>query len=187
MALQAEDMRRAFFTEALAMSVHSDPTPFYEAFEDGEDALEAFLTALWEALCRQKGVALSECSFFPVIESYILEDTEEGFAALVTVTLEKTATASAVSGAIVFGSAMDPRVFAALPTMLKNGPTLALSECRQDGSETPIGVLHQGCDNDLQLFDPPTPQKRDPDKPLAVPRRAAAFVDAVVCWCMEHD
>lgn len=184
--MQPNDLRKAYLLDTLGASVLDDPTAFYEAFEDGEDALEAYLTALWESLCRKTGETLCEHPFFPEITPYILEDTEEGFCALVAVTLPKTAAASAMMGAVVFGSAMDPRVFAALPAALKNGQALGIVECRESG-ETAVSVLHQGCDNGLQLFDPPTPQKCDPDTPLSASRCHTAFVDAVVCWCMEHD
>lgn len=186
MTLKGDAMRRRFLGETLGAAILENPAAFYDAFEDSEDAMEAYLTMLFETLCRESGEDLSTHSFFPQIEPYILEDTPDGFCALVTVTLPKTAAAREAAAAIVFGSAMDPRVFTALPVTLKHGDTLAVGEYRLDG-ERAVAVLHQGCDNDLQLFDPPSPQKRDPDTPLAVSRRAAAFVDTVVCYCMEHD
>lgn len=186
MAVQEEAMRRQFLSDALSSAILTDPTPFYEAFEDGEDALESFLTARWEALCDELDESLAAHPFFPEITPYILEDDDEGFCALVAVTIPKTVSAPSMMGAIVFGSAMDPRVFAALPVVLKKGQTLGMIECREDG-ERAIGVLHQGCDNGMQLFDPPNPQKRDPDAPLPAARRHTAFVDAVVCWCLQND
>lgn len=181
-----DTLRKAYVLEELKGAILEDPTLFYDAFSDGDDTLEAYFTALWETHCQKSGAALSEHPFFPVIEPYILEDTDEGFLALLTVALPQTRTASAMMAAVVFGSAMDPRVFAATPSVLKNGDTWQITEGRV-GGDTAIGVLYQGCDNGMQLFDPPTPQKVDRDTPLAVKRREAAFVDAVVCWCMDHD
>lgn len=180
------DLRCAYLLETLKSAILDDPTPFYDAFSDGEDAMDSYFTALWETHCRKNGAAIAEHPFFPVLEPYILEDSEQGFLALLTLSLPRTRTASAMMAALVFGSAMDPRVFAATPTALKKGETWQITEgCA--GGDTVIGVLYQGCDNGLQLFDPPTPQKVDRDTPLAEKRRETAFVDAVVCWCMDHD
>ena len=179
-------LRRQFVCDVLIADLLCDPAPFYDAFEEGEDAMIAWLTALWETLCKKENAAMEEHPFFPEVTPYVLEDTSEGFCGLVTVDLPATPTASAVSAVIVFGSAMDPRVFAGVPTMLQNGETLELLECRQNGTKA-VAVLHQGCDNGLQLFDPPTPQPVDKTKPLSPERRHAATVDAVVCYCMEND
>ncbi len=181
-----QQLRCQFVTRTLAASVLRDPTPFYEAFEEGEDALTAFLTGLWESLVKREGQSLSQCPFFPDVVPYVLEDTEDGFCALVCVTLPETATAPETAAVVVFGSAMDPRVFAMTPVSLRKGDSAKVSECR-DGSERDVAVLYQGCDNDLQLFDPPTPQKCDKDAPLAKSRRHAAMIDKIVCWCMEND
>jgi len=186
MVLEPKAMRQLFLSEALPAAIFRDPSPFYEAFEENEDAMEAYFTSLWELLCEQKGESLSAHSFFPQIDAYVLEDTPEGFCALVTLTLPKTASAPEMMAAIVFGSAMDPRVFAALPAKLKKGYTLGIVECREDGTRE-VSVLYQGCDNGMQLFDAPNPQKRDTDAPLMPARRPAAFIDAVVCYCMEND
>ena len=185
--MTATALREQYVTVTLAGSIHEDPAAFYEAFEEGEDAMASFFTHLWETLCDTQRVALAEHPFFPEIMPYILEDTEDGFCAIVTLTLPKLPAAPSVSSAIVFGSAMDPRVFAGVPTMLKNGQTLQLEEIRASGKREPIAVLHQGCDNGITLFDAPNPQKRDTDTPLHPARREAASVDAIVCWCMAHD
>lgn len=184
--LTAQEMRKAFLCEMLPTAILRDPSPFYEAFEENEDEMESYFTSLWETLCLQKSESLSSHPFFPNVDAYVLEDTPEGFCALVTVTLPKTASAPEMIGAIVFGSAMDPRVFAAVPTKLKKGYTLAVVECRE-AQTVDVSVLYQGCDNGMQLFDAPNPQKRDTDAPLMPARRPAAFIDAVVCYCMEHD
>ncbi len=180
-------LRERYLTQTLAECIHTDPSAFYEAFEEGEDAMEAFFTHLWETLCQTEQQTLAEHPFFPEISPYVLEDTEDGFCAIVTVTIPKTSAAASVSGAVVFGSAMDPRVFAAIPVKLKNGWSLCVQEVRASGVREEITVLHQGCDNGLTLFDAPNPQKRDTDTPLHPARREAATVDAIVCWCMEHD
>ena len=180
-------LREQYLTDTLAACIHTDPSAFYEAFEEGEDAMEAFFTHLWETLCLQEQQTLADHPFFPEITPYILEDTEDGFCAIVTVTIPKTAASAAMSGAVVFGSAMDPRVFAATPVKLKNGWSLCVEEVRASGTREKITVLFQGCDNGLTLFDAPNPQKRDTDTPLHPARREAATVDAIVCWCMEHD
>lgn len=185
-AVKENEFRAAFLKETLAGAVLADPTPFYEAFEESEEAMNAYWTALWEMRCRESGEKLSAHPCFPETIAYVLEDTEDGFTALVTVTLPATAAASLMKATVVFGSAMDPRVFAALPTPLKNGEALEVLECRA-GESRAVALLHQGCDNGLQLFDPPTPQKRDMDTPLDPARVEHAFVDAVVCWCMEND
>ncbi len=184
--MNENDLRVAFLSETLSAAVLADPAPFYEAFEESEEAVSAYVTMLWEGVCRQTGESLSAHPCFPETTAYVLEDTEEGFCALVTVTLPATAAASMMKAVVVFGSAMDPRVFAAVPTALKNGETLCVIECRGDNHRD-IAVLHQGCDNGLTLFDPPTPQKRDTDTPLAKERMEYALVDTVVCWCMEND
>ncbi|MBE6764193.1 MAG: hypothetical protein E7553_07610 [Ruminococcaceae bacterium] len=185
--MDAKTLREQYVTKTLANSIHGDPTPFYEAFEEGEDAMEAFFTHLWETLCNSEGESLADHPFFPDIMPYILEDTEDGFCAIVTLTLPKTPTAASVSGAVVFGSAMDPRVFAGVPVRLKNGTTLKIEEVRANGTREEVAVLYQGCDNGLTLFDAPNPQKRDADTPLHPARREAATVEAIVYWCMEHD
>ena len=177
--------RRAFVTEALPNALALDVSEFYDAFENGEDAMIDYITALWEQRCAEAGVTLAEYPCFPEMMPYVLEDTEEGFCAIVTATLPKTTDAAAVKAAIVFGSAMDPRVFAAVPICLEKGESLEIVECREP--LVPVGVLYQGCDNGMQLFDPPSPQKRDAQKPLMTARREEAFVDAVVCWCLQHD
>ena len=182
----AQALRLRFFTESIPQAIHTDPTPFYEAFEESEEAMAAWATALFEAVCAQQGESLQTHSCFPVIDPYVLEDTAEGFCALVTVTLEKTATASEMTAVIVFGSAMDPRVFAAVPKTLPKGETLQIIEHKPDKT-CPVGVLYRGCDNGMQMFDPPNPQKVDRDAPLDERRRAAALIDAVVCYCLEHD
>lgn len=179
-------MRERFLCRTLPDAILNDPAPFYEAFEENEDAMAAYITSLWESLCTETGASLTTHPCFPELDPYVLEDTPEGFCALVTVTLPKSGDLSAVTGVVVFGSAMDPRVFAAVPTVLPHGETLKLLECRM-GELRDIAVLHQGCDNGLQLFDAPNPQKCDPTRPLMEARRAAAIIDAVVCWCMEHD
>ena len=179
-------LRRQFVCDVLIADLLDDPAPFYEAFEEGEDAMIAWLTALWETLCRNEGVTMEEHPCFPGVTPYVLEDTPDGFCGLVTVDLPATAEVSAVSAVVVFGSAMDPRVFAGVPKTLAGGETLELLECRQNGAKT-VAVLHQGCDNGLQLFDLPTPQAVDNTVPLAEERRHAATVDAVVCYCMEND
>ena len=184
--MNANALREAYFLQALGGDILAEPTAFYDAFSESEEALGEYFTALWETHCAHHGVTLSEHSFFPQVEPYVLEDTPEGFLALVTVGVAQTKTAAAMQAAIVFGSAMDPRVFAATPKTLKNGDTWAITECRES-NRVDVAVLYQGCDNGMQLFDPPTPQKVDRDTPLAVARREAAFVDAVVCWCMDHD
>ncbi len=185
--MDSKTLRQQYFTKTLANCIHGDPSPFYEAFEEGEDAMEAFFTHLWETLCKNERESLADHPFFPEIMPYILEDTEDGFCAIVTVTLPKTPAAASMSGAVVFGSAMDPRVFASTPVRLKNGQTLKVEEVRASGTCEEIAVLYQGCDNGLTLFDAPNPQKRDTDTPLHPARREAATVDAIVCWCMEHD
>ncbi len=182
----SEALRRRFFTDTLPRAIHTDPTPFYEAFEENEEAMAAWATSLFEQLCEKQGESLETQSCFPVIDPYVLEDTPDGFCALVTVTLEKTATAPEMTAAIVFGSAMDPRVFAGVPKALPKGKTLEIIECKEK-TQCPVGVMHRGCDNGMQLFDPPNPQKVDKDAPLDERRRPAAFIDAVVCYCMEHD
>ncbi len=183
--MNGNDFRRAFVTRTLSEAIAADPTDFYGAFEDGEDAVNDYITGLWETQCASCGVTLAEHPCFPETVAYILEDTEDGFCAIVTVSLPQTPSASACKAAVVFGSAMDPRVFAAVPVLLDKGETLAVIECREPTVE--VATLHQGCDNNLQLFDPPTPQKRDKTVPLAAARREAAFVDTVVCWCLKHD
>ena len=182
-----QTLRELYVTQILANDVHGDPSLFYEAFEDGEDAMEAYFTHLWETLCNREQTALAEHPFFPEIMPYVLEDSDDGFSAIVTVTLPKTPQAATVSAAVVFGSAMDPRVFAAVPVRLKNGTTRRIEEVRATGAREEVAVLHQGCDNGLLLFDPPNPQKRDLDTPLHPARCEAAAVDAIVRWCMEHD
>ncbi len=182
-----QTLRERYFVQALADDIHKDPSSFYEAFENGEDAMEAFFTHLWETLCKAEQALLADHPFFPEILPYILEDTEEGFCALVSVTLPETSRALPCGGVIVFGSAMDPRVFACTPVTLKNGPTLQIEEVRASGQREAVAVLYQGCDNGLTLFDAPNPQKRDTDTPLHPARREAAAVDAIVCWCMEND
>ncbi|MBQ3068821.1 MAG: hypothetical protein IJD01_02600 [Clostridia bacterium] len=179
-------MREAFLCRTLPQAILRDPAPFYEAFEESEDAMAAYMTSLWESLCKASDEELSEHPCFPEMDPYVLEDTEEGFCALVTVTLPARGGASAVTGVVVFGSAMDPRVFAAVPTSLPKGETLKIVECREE-SLREIAVLYQGCDNGMQLFEAPNPQKRDETCPLLEARRPAAIIDAVVCWCMEHD
>ncbi len=186
MTSTSDALRRRFFTKALPSSILDDPTPFYEAFEESEDAMASLMTTMFEVLCLEQGERLEAHPFFPEIDPYILEDTPEGFCALVTVTVEKTTTADGYTAAIVFGSAMDPRVFAGVPVVLKNGKTWEIVEARADGLKQ-VGVMHRGCDNGMQLFEPPTPQKVDRDTPLDDNRRAAAFIDAVVCYCLEHD
>lgn len=178
--------RERFLCGTLAAAVLADPTPFYEAFEESEEAMNAYWTSLWETQCRACGEELCAHPCFPETTAYVLEDSEEGFCALVTVTLPATAVASMMKATVVFGSAMDPRVFAAVPTALKNGEALQIVECRETARRD-VTVLHQGCDNGMQLFDPPTPQKRDADLPLDPARVEHALVDTVVCWCMEHD
>lgn len=182
--MQPIELRHRFVTQVLYTALE-DPTAFYEAFEEGEDALAAYWTSLWESMCTHSGVSMAAYPCFPETLVYILEDTADGFCALVTVTLPSTPGVGAVKAAVVFGSAMDPRLFAAVPTMLDGGETLEIVECLQ--SVKPITTLYQGCDNGMQLFDPPTAQPIDRTKPLAVERREEAFVDAVVCWCLEHD
>lgn len=179
-------MRKDFLCRVFPHAILNDPAPFYEAFEDSEDAMAAYVTSLWEAMCREAGESLEMHPCFPELDPYVLEDSPEGFCALVTVTLPKSGRAAAVTGVVVFGSAMDPRVFAAVPTTLPHGETLKITECREAGLRD-IAVLHQGCDNGMQLFDAPNPQKRDTERPLMEARRPAAIIDAVVCWCMEHD
>ena len=186
MSFSTAQMRRTFLSETLPAAIGVDPSPFYEAFEESEDAMASYFTSLWEAQLAEAGEALGDHPFFPLIDPYVLEDTPEGFCAIVTVTLPKIANAADVIGAIVFGSAMDPRVFAALPVSLAKGETLGVAECR-DGGLREVGVLYQGCDNGMQLFDAPNPQKCDKQMPLMPARRAAAFIDAVICYCMEHD
>ncbi len=181
-----EALRLRFFTDTLPGAIHADPTPFYEAFEETEDAMAEWVTMLFEQLCREHGESLETQSCFPVIDPYVLEDTPDGFCALVTVTLEKTATASAMTAAIVFGSAMDPRVFAGVPKALPKGSTWEIIEYKEK-TQCSVGVMYRGCDNGMQLFDPPNPQKVDKSVPLDERRRPAAFIDAVVCYCMEHD
>jgi len=183
--MDGNQFRRAFVTHTLPAAIGTDPSDFYEAFEDGEDAMADYITGLWESQCVEEGTSLSQHPCFPELVPYVLEDTEEGFCAIVTVSLPHTPSASAVKAAIVFGSAMDPRVFAAVPHTLAKGETLAIVECRDP--LVPVSVLYQGCDNGLQLFDPPSPQKQDKTAPLATGRRETAFVDAVVCWCLQHD
>lgn len=185
--MQPNTVRSAYLLDTLSKAILDDPTPFYDAFAEGEDVLASFMTALWETHCTDCGAALAEHPFFPVIEPYILEDTDEGFLALLTLALPKTKTASPMMAAIVFGSAMDPRVFAATPARLKNGETWQITESRLQGKAVAVGMLYQGCDNGMQLFDPPTPQKVDRDTPISARRRETAFVDAVVSWCMDHD
>ena len=185
--MDALTLREEYVTKTLAGCIHTDPSAFYEAFEEGEDAMEAFFTHLWEALCENERQTLADHPFFPEIRPYILEDTPDGFCAIVTLTLPKTPTAASVSGAVVFGSAMDPRVFAGIPVRLKNGTTVKLEEVRASGAHEDVAVLYQGCDNGLTLFDAPNPQKRDSDTPLHPARREAATVEMIVCWCMEHD
>lgn len=185
--MDGKTLRERYVTKTLANCIHGDPAPFYEAFEEGEDAMEAFFTHLWETLCAEAQESLADHPFFPDVMPYILEDTEDGFCAIVTVTLPKTLSAPFVSGAVVFGSAMDPRVFAGVPITLKNGQTLQIEEVRASGKREAVTVLHQGCDNGITLFDAPSPQKRDTDTPLHPARREAATVDAIVCWCMERD
>ncbi len=184
--MDSNALRERYVCQTLTHDMLNDPAPFYDAFEESEDAMVSYFTGLWETLCRETGEALERHPFFPDVVPYVLEDTPEGFCALVTFSLPRTADASPVMGVVVFGSAMDPRVFAALPTELVGGETLKIVECRERGT-VDVAVLFQGCDNGLQLFDPPAPQKRDKDKPLGVDRREPAVVDAVVCWCMEHD
>ena len=180
-------LREQFVARCLPAHIHGDPTPFYDAFEDGEDAMESLFTHLWETLCNDEQAQLADHPFFPDIMPYVLEDSEDGFCAIVTVTLPKTPAAPSVSAAIVFGSAMDPRVFAGVPLKLKNGQTLQIEEVRASGKREAVAVLHQGCDNGITLFDAPNPQKRDTDTPLHPARREAATVDLIVCWCMQHD
>lgn len=182
----AQALRLRFFTESIPQAIHGDPTPFYEAFEESEEAMAAWATALFEAECQKQGESLETHSCFPVIDPYVLEDTPEGFCALVTVSLEKTATASAMTAVIVFGSAMDPRVFAGVPKTLPKGETWEIFEYKANKAVA-VGVLHRGCDNGMQMFEPPNPQKVDRDAPLDERRRAAALIDAVVCYCLEHD
>ena len=180
-------LREQYVTQTLAKDIHGDPSSFYEAFEDGEDAMEAYFTHLWETLCYSAQTALADHPFFPELMPYVLEDSEDGFSAIVTVTLPKTPQVPVVSAAAVFGSAMDPRVFAVTPIRLKNGVARHIEEVRASGKREEVAVLHQGCDNGLLLFDAPNPQKRDPDTPLHPARCEAASVDAIVRWCMEHD
>lgn len=185
--MDSKMLREQYVAQDLPAYIHADPAPFYEAFEEGEDAMEALFTHVWEAMCAREQAPLADHPFFPEIMPYVLEDSEEGFCAIVTLTLPKTPAAPSMSGAIVFGSAMDPRVFAGVPIKLKNGQTLQLEEVRASGKREAFAVLHQGCDNGITLFDAPNPQKRDQDTPLHPARREAATVDAIVCWCMEHD
>ena len=85
--MDSQTLRERYVTHTLAQSIHGDPSPFYEAFEDGEDAMEAYFTHLWETLCDSERVTLASHPFFPEIMPYILEDTDEGFCAIVTLTL----------------------------------------------------------------------------------------------------
>ncbi len=179
-------MREAFLCRTLPEAILRDPAPFYDAFEESEDAMAAYVTALWETMCREAGESLEAHPCFPEPDPYVLEDTAEGFCALVTVTFPQSGRTSAMTSVVVFGSAMDPRVFAAVPTRLAQGETLKIVECREDTLRD-VTVLHQGCDNGMQLFDAPNPQKCDKTRPLSEARRPAAIIDAVVCWCMEHD
>ena len=172
--------RRRFCEEILPQEILHDPTPFYEAFEEGEDELISYLTALW------MDENVSDTPFFPEVSPFILEDTADGFSALLLIRLSPNAAAAECFAAVVFGSDMDPRVFAALPNTLPKGDTLAVCEIKADGVRA-IDALYQGCDNNMQLFDPPSPLAVDRDKPLPAARRADAAVEQIVAYCLDHD
>ncbi len=177
-----DNARRAeFLTRTLYDEIIENPFPYYRAFEEGEEAVEAYVTALWAA--RHD---LSRHPFFVNAVSYVLEEGEEGFCALTTLTLPKTASASEQAGIVVIGSDMDPRLFAALPFSLPGGETLRLAECKAQQT-VEIALLTRGCDNDLTLFDPPSPQGVNPALPLPRSRRERALVELTVRWCLEHD
>ena len=46
--MNKNDFRCGFVTETLYKAVFADPSPFYEAFEESEEAMNAYWTSLWK-------------------------------------------------------------------------------------------------------------------------------------------
>lgn len=104
---------REKFPAKLSAALWESPADFYVSFD--EDNTAEYLTRLWEKLCAEHGVSLAEHAFFPEPECWLLEESEEGESAAYMLAAElpllKEEPDTALL-AIVFGTSMDPRVFA---------------------------------------------------------------------------
>lgn len=103
---------RETFAAGLAAEILEAPAGFYEAFD--EDNMADFLTRRWEALCAGQQVSLADHAFFPETEYWLLEESETENSAAYMMAAELPALAETPDTAlcaVVFGTAMDPRVF----------------------------------------------------------------------------
>jgi len=110
-----KQLREQFSSRTLPQALLVDPTPFYQAFTEGEAEVGGFLTAVWAALCTEQGETLAAHPFFPEVDFWLVDETEENFACMLDVYLPASGPAPALYASLVFGATMDPRYFAGLP------------------------------------------------------------------------
>lgn len=125
---------REKFALALSAEILEDPTAFYTALD--EDAVLDFLTAMWEKLCVEQEVLIADHAFFPEHECWLLE--EEGETAAYLLAIELPALRQEPDYhlmSVVFGTAMDPRVFAGARTE----KTVTLYEYTSQNQKTEVG------------------------------------------------
>ena len=122
-------LRQAFAAVFTRCVIH-EPEEFYAAFDEGETGMIDYLTALWERLCEEKGVALSKHPFFPATDFWLIDETEENFTCLMVASLPPlSGTPDPSLYSVVFGAAMNVRCFVGV----RQGTEIALCEWLEDG------------------------------------------------------
>ena len=131
--MTTKQLRELFSRQTLPLSLLVDPTPFYQAFTEGEAEVGGFLTAVWASLCAEQGDTLAAHPFFPEVDFWLVDETEEHFACMLDVYLPAAGPAPALYAALVFGATMDPRYFTGLAAA---DGGIALVELLYDGGES---------------------------------------------------
>lgn len=122
------------YTAELFETILADPTPFYDAFDEGETGMNDFLTQQWEIVCQKAGASLGKHPFFPDIAFWLLDETEEQFACMMVAALPPLPgdAADALLVSTVFGATMDPRCFSGV----RRGDAVTVTEYSTDGAGT---------------------------------------------------
>lgn len=187
------ELRKIFRQEILPPLFLDNPDSFYEAFENGPEAVKAFIAAKWVWMCEQ---LKEDAGAYPMtfeMDCIAFDETEANFLALLTVELPE-ADAPEESGAalyfsVFFGAPIQPRLFFGEYARLKKpNDTIAIMETHliKDGDyqHTKRAVLFQGCNNRPVLFEPPAhPLPVDSGIPLNRDDWYTAYMDEVVRIC----
>lgn len=192
------DLRSIFQRELMPDLFLNNQDVFYNAFNEGTEAVENLIMELWAFLCNQNGDHVNNHPIDIDIKYIVLDESEDNFTCLMIMELPniKKVKNLALYFGVFFGVNHDLRFFLGETDYqaLGNNRYIFVIELILGAEDVFIrnnhGALYRGCNNEPFLFEKPE-NPRSPDVLIGIDPEDEwqAFTDRVaqVCLLAEAD